>query len=241
MNAYRSAIFFLSASAIFGCAPADYVPRGEIVQAACSDYTRLEEKRIDSLKEIEFKKIAAEKDVKLKELELQLSEQKENMEIVSVSVDHCLPDKDEDPERYVTCLELALGRGAGSDIDHGSVAAVPAISGDNNVVTIGSPGAEINYGADQEKRSPIQNAIISGMNKPFVVPEMPQQVNQYGPLIDGAKSLGKAAMYTVLGYKAAGELGGMLSVGMGRDSIGGDYVTRSYNPVTKTTMTGVAE
>lgn len=235
-------IFFLSASLLQGCAVKNarkYSSESIVAHRAQDNHAKLEKERLGILERIRFAEIAADKEVKLAKIKYEQSHIEQGSG--KAVWDHCAKDKDEYLERYATCLELELERAAGNENGRtGNASTVPTISGDNNVVMVSSPGAEISYNDDQGKKSPVEDAIIAGMNRPVVVPQMPRQPDQYGKIVDGVVSLGKAALYTVIGYKAAGELGGVLSAGMSRDSVGGNYVSGSYNPETVTT-TEIAE
>jgi len=230
-------IFFLSACLLQGCGARNtgkFSSESIVTHRAQANHMNLERKRLEILENISLVKIAADKELKLKKMELE--KDRKQVSGKDVSWDHCMDGKDEYPEGYTACLEFELMRAAGNETGRTSNAStIPTISGDNNVVMVGSPGAEISYGTDQGKKNPIEAAIIAGLNQPVVAPRMQQQPDQYGKIVDGVVSLGKAALYTVIGYKAAGELGGVLSAGMNRDSVGGDYVSRSYNPETVTT------
>ena len=192
-------------------------------------------KKMEVLKEITIARENAEKEIKLKEIECKSSTcgtQNYGNYGSGLSLEHCIKYKDEYPELYGQCLEMELDRRGEGEV----AGIVPAVSGDNNVITVGSTGTTVSQGKVDYSDDPITSALLHGIDSPeLFIPQTPVAENSAKPWIDGAVSLGKAALYTVIGYKAFGELGSVLQAGAARDSVGGDIISNSNNPVTTTT------
>lgn len=232
-----------------GCSavPAPDVNYQTAVDSATSSNERLltfQENIAEKLTEIEKEKIKSNKEVKIKKIEAYAQNSHSANQTVATQkpdTSHCEEYRDDDPEAFATCLENEIKR-TSTGVDpllYGFQ--IPAISGDNNIVIIGSPGAEVNQAGSipQGGNSHITESFISMLKKTDFapIPKQPAYKHPVAQAIEETKGLAKELaypiLYGVLGYKGFGAI----ESGIEKDSfrMDGDITRDSFNPVTTKT------
>lgn len=241
----RYLIFF--ALALSGCSavPApdvNYITETETITKSNVQQLELKGKALELLKELEDKKMELENALAIEKLKLANKEPESKVNTVAPDISHCEDYRDEYPERFATCLEDEInGLSTGDGRQYVNTPSI-IVSGDNNVVTIGSPAAVNNMNSGHKNRdedNQIANALIGLINKDTFIPLPKKQAYKHpvAQAIEETKGLVKELAYPVL-YGVLGWKGfGAIEKGIEKDSfrMDGNITRDSNNPVTTTT------
>jgi hypothetical protein len=240
-------IFLLATLPLVGCAgsnietTARYTVETQAVTGINTAAAELSKEKILAIKAIRLAEIAAESAVQLEKIRSMAVKQEDTPPTqVSIETDHCEEYREEYPSQFGKCLDDEIRRSKRL-LSSQEEAVIPAITGDNNTVVIGSTGVDIEQGGGGDKESNITSALISGINKnPFVpIPKQPAVSDQSGPWL----RFGETVVKTGAVLFGVDRLTGALEAGISKPSvrIDGDYVSQSNNPTTTTTSTEIAE
>ena len=212
----------------------DYKTRVEAVAERNEAVTDRAQTLLKIYSNIESARIQAEKEIKLKKIEMAAAKEKntatesQTVKPQAVNYDHCEEYRDEYPNQFALCLERAIEISL-MPHDTGATASTVTVSGDNNTVIISSTGVDVSTGREEKGESGLLNMIKAEKLTPIPAPPVHESIADSW-LRFGESAL-KAGLYGYLGAPVAKGIGSALLGGVEKDSVGGDYVSQSYNPV----------
>jgi hypothetical protein len=238
---------------LFGCAggnPNQYKQVTEATNQSNRQAIELQIHYVEELVRLEQAKIAADKEIALAEIKARGEEESKGTwkssvwsdGVVDIDAYHCdrYQNYGDNGQRFTQCLqdEILSFQSKRKSYPTGEVQDQPAsVSGDHNIVIVGSAGAEVNQGkVEQETTGGVSAALIGMMNKSPISPLPPYQ-EQLHPVAQGIREakglvseLAPPALKMVLGWKGIDALGDALK----KDStaINGGIVSNSNNPIT---------
>lgn len=234
-------VLLLSGCSAVPAPDVNYITETEAITKSNGKQLELKGKALDLLKELEDKKMELDNALAIERLK-SAKEAEIKVNTVAPDISHCEDYRDEYPERFATCLEDKInGLSTGDGRQYVNTPSI-IVSGDNNVVTIGSPGAVNNMSSGHKNRdedNQVANALIGLINKDTFIPLPKKQAYKHpvAQAIEETKGLVKELAYPVL-YGVLGWKGfGAIEKGIEKNSfrMDGDITRDSNNPVTTTT------
>jgi hypothetical protein len=250
-------IFLFLVTGCAGSNPNQYSQAVEATWQANAQALEFRKHLVNELVRLEQAKISADKEVELAKIESRKPVDNGNGDtsgvwtdgVVDIDASHCeryRDDKDYD-ERFGQCLQDEIlsyqNKRRLRSSDPGNPQST-SVSGDNNIVISGSPGAEVirPAGMKEEKGSSV-SAALTGMLKETTFSPLPPYQEQQHPVAQGidaatgmVSELAPTALKMLIGWKGLDVLGDAIA----KDStaIDGGIVSNSNNPIsTKTTTT----
>lgn len=231
-------ILALSGCSTIHAPDVNYTTKTESTIKSNGQQLELKKKALESLTAIRKKELEMKNALDIEKLKLAHEDQGSKKIAVKPDISHCNEYRDEYPERFTSCLEDKINEiSTGDGRQYGNTPSI-IVSGNHNIVNIGSPGAEINQNGrgKQDKEGNVASAIIKLIEKDSFtpLPEQPVQKHPVAQAIDATKGLAKELAYPVL-YGVLGWKGfGTLEKGIEKES-SWNITQQSNNPVTMTT------
>lgn len=231
-------------AAMTGCAGADQGFNYQTQVDGTVEFNKalieLEKVKIKAFSDLQKTMLENQQALKLKKVEMKMAKGKPATKPQGISITHCEQYRDEYPNQFALCLEREIEKS--SDINQGKeVTEGVAVSGDSNVIVIGSSGVDIQQGGGKSDPGPAGEILDMIKENPLVpIPAPRLAQNPVDPWLDFGKSALQAGLYGFLGHTVADNIGAALSAGAARDSIGGDVTQGSFNPAT-TNITPIAD
>lgn len=248
-------------SLLSGCAgtnPNQYKLVADATSQLNGQALELQKHYVEELVRLEQVKIAAEKEITLAKIGARENEETKGAGkdcvwadgIIDIDASHCERYRDDEDydQRFSQCLqdEILSYQSKRRRYPAGGDQQPASVSGNHNIVIVGSAGAEVKQGNEQQDDTGGVSAALIGMINKSPLSPLPPYQEQLHPVAQGIREakglvsdLAPTVLKTVLGWKGIDALGDALT--KDSTSIHGGIVSNSNNPITtKTTTTSYA-